>query len=615
MRRTAWLCAVLACVLVGCDGNDTGDAGPDGGREDAGDSEVIVPSCAGAEDGTPCPGGMICIDEACVASECGDGFVHIAAGEDCEDGNDVAFDGCEPTTCTFTCDDALEDCDDGFVCNGAELCTAHVCAPGTAATDGTPCSTTEVPDGVCHPLPTPICQVAECGNGMRDTDEECDDGRNGDASDGCGDDCRFACASTTEGCQLVIIPDFHDFGSLEEGMTAERSFMLQNLGDATTGDVPAITIEGLDASEYAVDLGSCTVFITAGGTCMFTVRFTPSGAGMRQAMIVATAGAGFAGAAEVRGVALGALGTACTGDAACAGGHCTDGVCCGVAAADCTGCYACDVAGSEGTCAPVLAGDDPHMACDGACEDACDGAGACRPAAQGTVCLTEPCSNTMPGTRQWQGVSNGTHVCDGASTECPTRTAFCAGGFTCDTTTGACRTTCADDSQCVLGSYCSGGSCVSSTASNGAPCTRDAQCQWYAYCVGGTCRECASNRDCARGSYGAGLREVCASDGECDDCYSATNGTCGGLGSSCSSLGGCVGCNSNADCQWDTAPNCVPSGDSQVPGNVCSCSTNRFGTCAPWQVCVSGQCKTRSGNTCLVSSECASSNCLGDRCS
>jgi hypothetical protein len=612
MQRTAWLYgAMAACLFAACDGGDTP---PDGGRDGGDDAETDsgpVESCEGAADGTPCAGGMICLGESCTASTCGDDFVDTAGGEQCEDGNTDAFDGCEPDDCTFTCD-GPEDCIDSVVCDGSEVCTSgHVCAEGAPASDGTPCETDDGANGVCRPLPSPVCLVAECGNRVRDTDEACDDGRNGDASDGCADDCRLACASTTEGCQLVMIPDFHDFGMLEEGMTLERTFTLQNASlTAGTAAVPSVSIAGLDETEFEIVSDDCEAMLAPFGTCTFTVRFAPSGAGMRQAMITASAGAGFEGAAEVRGVALGALGTECTGDAACAGGHCTDGVCCGVAAADCGGCYACNVAGSEGTCAPVPSGEDPDAVCDGICEDGCNGAGACRPAPSDTICdPAVSCENYSSGRRQWTSTSSTVHRC-GGSTECQAITLPCPSFLTCDTTAGACRTTCADDSHCVIGYSCNAGVCTAG-GYQGTACSRDGQCQPYLYCISGACRECTSNRDCA--STGGGLRETCGSAGDCDRC-TYNNGTCAGFGPSCwASAGGCFGCTSNGDCSFDTAPNCMPTNDPTLPpgSSVCTCGAS---PCNAWQTCVSGECKARSGMTCLDASECASGSCVDNRC-
>ena len=75
-------------------------------------------------------------------------------------------------------------------------------------------------------------------------------------------------------------------------------------------------------------------------------------------------------------------GAPCDGAGQCASGYCSQGTCCDKA---CGGaCVACNLAGSEGTCKAVAAGEDPGESCaqeplttcgpDGTC----DGAGACR---------------------------------------------------------------------------------------------------------------------------------------------------------------------------------------------------------------------------------------------
>ncbi|MEQ9318318.1 MAG: hypothetical protein RIF41_04130, partial [Polyangiaceae bacterium] len=67
-------------------------------------------------------------------------------------------------------------------------------------------------------------------------------------------------------------------------------------------------------------------------------------------------------------------GAPCSAPSQCLSGFCVDGVCCGTA---CTGsCEACSAAkngGTNGTCGPVPAGQDP----DGECAGVCDGALAC----------------------------------------------------------------------------------------------------------------------------------------------------------------------------------------------------------------------------------------------
>ena len=56
------------------------------------------------------------------------------------------------------------------------------------------------------------------------------------------------------------------------------------------------------------------------------------------------------------------FGESCTTGETCPGGNCVDGVCCDTACE--SGCGACNLAGTEGTCTPHGAGEDPEDACD-----------------------------------------------------------------------------------------------------------------------------------------------------------------------------------------------------------------------------------------------------------
>jgi cysteine-rich repeat protein len=110
---------------------------------------------------------VLCVDSACQAEcpavECGNGIVE--PGEECDDGNLIAGDGCDPLCaweapiCGNGVLEAGEECDDGNLVAG---------------------------DG-CDP----VCQVEPpiCGNGILEPGEECDDG-NTIAGDGCDASCR-----------------------------------------------------------------------------------------------------------------------------------------------------------------------------------------------------------------------------------------------------------------------------------------------------------------------------------------------------------------------------------------------------------------------------------------
>lgn len=152
-------------------------------------------SCSGADDGTPCElegmsGAAICRSQVCTLSTCGDGLIDSANEEQCDDGNEVSGDGCEPGTCAFSCE-GNDDCEDVFVCNGTETCdtATHTCVPGTDAPEETACTLEDETVGGCR---SGVCRPVGCGNGLPDEGEECDDG-NDVSNDGCEPDCTITC--------------------------------------------------------------------------------------------------------------------------------------------------------------------------------------------------------------------------------------------------------------------------------------------------------------------------------------------------------------------------------------------------------------------------------------
>ncbi|HJL20015.1 MAG TPA: MopE-related protein [Sandaracinaceae bacterium LLY-WYZ-13_1] len=188
VSRLALVTLFAFLFAVACGG---GSDDPEGGTDMDGGGGG---DCTSMDDGAACGSGLICLSEVCVASECGDGYVDEAAGEECDDGNDMAFDGCEPDTCAFTCTDDAQ-CDDGRECNGVETCTDNLCTPGSPPGDGAECELDGGGDGVCR---GDACVSAGCGNGVVDGGEDCDDGNEMDR-DGCDVDCTFSC--TMEGTE------------------------------------------------------------------------------------------------------------------------------------------------------------------------------------------------------------------------------------------------------------------------------------------------------------------------------------------------------------------------------------------------------------------------------
>src|SRR5260370_7748173 len=142
-------------ATAGASGSGGSATGGHGGSGGAGQDGGVV-DCIGKPAGTDCsPGGAtgsICLNGECVVSRCGDGYVDMAIGEDCEGG-----DGCN--ACKYGCKLAA-DCNDGDACNGAETCDTmkHACAGGTPAADGTMCTLSggaprKCPPGPCLAVP------------------------------------------------------------------------------------------------------------------------------------------------------------------------------------------------------------------------------------------------------------------------------------------------------------------------------------------------------------------------------------------------------------------------------------------------------------------------------
>ena len=175
--RSAMLYAVLALVwlAIGCGDDETEFQIPQTSSSpitetDAGPQRVA--ECDGAPSGTVCgqPGKhMHCIFDACIKNACGDGVK--AEQEECDDGNERAFDGCD-ARCKVEPDpgcgngvlEAGEQCDDSNT-SDEDQCTSR-------------------------------CTIPACGDGIKSLGEACDDGNLSDA-DSCDSRCRISTASET----------------------------------------------------------------------------------------------------------------------------------------------------------------------------------------------------------------------------------------------------------------------------------------------------------------------------------------------------------------------------------------------------------------------------------
>ncbi|MBK6514128.1 MAG: DUF4215 domain-containing protein [Polyangiaceae bacterium] len=168
--------ALIAGLFVAACGDDTTTGGGGSGGSNGGGTEGGGGSTTQGGGGSTTDGG------GGAGAECGDGVVDD--GEDCDDGNTSADDGCSPACAV----------DVGFECTGEPSVCSALCGDGIiagseecddeniAANDGcdATCGVETGYDCVGEPS---IC-ATDCGDGILAGDEECDD-NNAVAGDGC----------------------------------------------------------------------------------------------------------------------------------------------------------------------------------------------------------------------------------------------------------------------------------------------------------------------------------------------------------------------------------------------------------------------------------------------
>ncbi len=423
---------------------------------------------------------------------------------------------------------------------------------------------------------------------------------------------------------LVFFPASKDFGALAEGMmSAEQSFMVQNQGAVATTALMT-SLAGSQPTNFEILNDMCTGrVLNSGVSCTIGVRFKPLLAGARSASLTFKSASGTTlGVAALTGLSQGNLGRTCGAGTDCQMGNCVDSVCCNVAAAQCGGCKACNLASSLGTCSNVPANMDPHNLCTattGGCStDSCNGAGACQPVAAMTVCASTPgCNNSGMQFGQFTAAGMTVRMCDGSALTCPatTQTQLCPGLLTCNG--ASCRTSCANDLECIFGFYCDTGSGTCRVAQATGSCSSPRACRSN-WCVAGICQN-----NC----YGAGSE--CSNSNLCNYAGNGNNscGTCSanidcsshGKGGTCDASATCV-CANDSECTTATgeAPFCYTGSkrycacylDNGIPrgclyGYTC---VNRNATTGP------AACKIRTGFLCNDSNHCASGTCTNGVC-
>jgi hypothetical protein len=322
-----------------------------------------------------------------------------------------------------------------------------------------------------------------------------------------------------------------------------------------------------------------------------------------------------------------AQGAACTGAAECGTGVCQQGLCCDKL---CPGpCQACNLAGAEGVCSMVPAGQDPMNQCtdEGAAscgnDGACSGNGACRKYTSGTVCAVSTCSGTTFTNKS---------SCDGKGV-CVAPAAGSCVPYQCNTG-GVCFGTCTTNAQCSNGNLCLNGSCGKKGL--GGTCTATTDCMSgfceQGICCGstctGTCQSCAvpgKEGTCSPVPAGQDPLNQCADQGAMT---CGTDGACDGAGA-CEQYAAGTTCAPQA-CTGETytqSRTCngtgICMGGIQASCGTYACDTN--GTCrqtcsmdthcAAGYVCNSGVCsKKLNGAGCGMGNECQSGQCQQGVC-
>jgi hypothetical protein len=302
---------------------------------------------------------------------------------------------------------------------------------------------------------------------------------------------------------------------------------------------------------------------------------------------------------------LRANGIACTAGPQCVSGLCVDSVCCNL---PCNGrCQACDVAGSEGKCTPIKAGDDPDNECDiepvSSCgrDGACDGQGACRRYAAGVVCKPGSCASSM---------ETGASTCTAAGACQAGATKPCASGHLC--MNNSCASTCATDAECQNGFFCDGNKTCQVKRTMGQPCTDKLQCS-SGFCVDGVC----CNQACGQTCYACNLAGTVGTcnpvpdgmeSGPTPECPAQDITTCGRLGG-CNGRGACRLFPNGTQCGAQTCTSAVQS-DVRHCNGVGSCDPATTHDCGAY-VCNGTGCAT----TCTTAAQCKPGfACVGTAC-
>ncbi len=366
----------------------------------------------------------------------------------CDDHNGCTDDDlCAGGICEGTPRLLGDTCDDQDPCTHSDSCTAApLCLgmPVDCSAASTICSygTCDAQTGAC--LPTPYA----AGQGCADWGTDCD-GFRCDGQGACGDPQEQRCAveghcvaeatpHPEEAC-LVCAPERSTYGwsPRAAGTPCGPS---QRCDETVDGPVlRAATLCDEGGACVRGEVGDCGAFAYCDGD------------GIRCASLCANDADCISEARCVDGVCLGQrlLGEPCSDDGQCVSLACIDEVCCTPDCdAACLGCHHALTAAADGTCAPILAGLDPHDDCPAEAPESCGFSGTC--AGDGS------CANHGTEAVCDELICDGFNQliawrCDGSGTCLESGPESCAPGICRD---AACDLDCAGDQDCAAGAHC-----------------------------------------------------------------------------------------------------------------------------------------------------------------
>jgi hypothetical protein len=295
-------------------------------------------------------------------------------------------------------------------------------------------------------------------------------------------------------------------------------------------------------------------------------------------------------------------GRRCAAADQCQSGLCVSGFCCGSA---CTGtCQACDVAGLEGTCSPVPAGQsrpgqcaaEPPSTCGR--DGTCDGRGGCRRYRAGAECVPGSCSGSL---------ERAASTCNGAGQCMAGNTRSCAPNLC---RGSSCGSRCATGADCQSGFFCEDATCQVKRAT-GAACGVATQCATGS-CVDGVCCNSACDGTCVACNL-PGSAGTCTPVADLQDpgqeCPMEPQASCGRTG----------GCDGKGACRrYAAGTPCGPARSCSVATETAARVCNGQGACegGATRDCGAYLCNQDScGTTCQTAAQCtAGLMCLGNSC-